>query len=981
MEGLNRSRLCNYIFIYCYVNDSRVGEIFVKGIKDPNAHNVYFDSNGGYAMMSSQKHVTGGYTLPENAFGAPTGKQFKCWATKKDGSGSTYQPGETVTLTSDTTFYAIWQDIPGAPSIPSGGGSASQYGNFQKSTKTESFDRSEYGNFILGLPSVSVNSPYKESDFEYRWSSGNKNVVGFESASAPSATATTGINDNGARLYLTGNGTATVTVDLYYKGSFVERLHTITYKVTGNAVGVAVSIDGGKTEFKSGETVSLTASGSQYGYTWQVLKFLSTGGATNGGNVKAQANDQSKVTWTAPTVTEKTTFRFVCMPLNSSKWPLDEYTQMVDITVLPSSATIAYDANGGTGTMKSQTITALGTYNLPKSCTFTAPAGKQFKGWSTSPDGKIITEYKFDKPDTTTTFYAIWGEPTKCTVSFDSDGGSSVSSITVITGEPYGTLPIPTRQGYTFDGWYTAKTGGSKVTDSTKVTATGDHTLYARWVLGDGKLTVSPSQLIFDTVKEGYSQPAAQTVTIKNTGSNTVTLSRPSSSSNFIIGSLSRTTLSAGSSATFTVRPQRGLKAGTYNETITVKTSDGKAEAKVTVYFTVQSSTSITASPTSIDFGKLQEDYDQPAARTVTIRNTGSSYVSLRQPSSSSNFDIGILSRTTFSAGSSATFTVRPKTGLKAGTYNETITVRTSDGKAEAQITVYFTVQGNISITASPTSLSFGTVKEGYEQPAAQTVTVKNISGSTVTLSQPSSSNFIIGSLSRTSLSSGSSVTFTVQPKAGLKAGAHNETITVKTSDGKASASLTVSFVVEAETPAIPPSSFTDVYSSAYYYDAVLWAVENGITSGTSETTFSPDKTCTRGQVVTFLWRAIDRPEITASASSFTDVSPSAYCYDAVLWAVENGVTAGTSSSIFSPEDTCTRGQVVTFLWRAAGQPEPTASASPFTDVQDTGAYYYKAVLWAVENGITTGTSETEFSPDSTCTRAQVVMLLHRAYQ
>ena len=170
--------------------------------------------------------------------------------------------------------------------------------------------------------------------------------------------------------------------------------------------------------------------------------------------------------------------------------------------------------------------------------------------------------------------------------------------------------------------------------------------------------------------------------------------------------------------------------------------------------------------------------------------------------------------------------------------------------------------------------------------------------------------------------------------------------------------------------------SFTDVQKDAFYYDAVLWAVEKGVTAGTSDTTFSPAQTCTRAQTVTFLWRAMGEPEPKTTNNPFTDVATNAYYYKAVLWAVEKGVTNGTSDTTFSPDATVTRGQAVTFQWRAAGGTKSGAT-NPFSDVS-TGAFYYDAVLWAVEHQVTQGTSATGFSPDSGCTRGQIVTFLYR---
>ena len=169
---------------------------------------------------------------------------------------------------------------------------------------------------------------------------------------------------------------------------------------------------------------------------------------------------------------------------------------------------------------------------------------------------------------------------------------------------------------------------------------------------------------------------------------------------------------------------------------------------------------------------------------------------------------------------------------------------------------------------------------------------------------------------------------------------------------------------------------FVDVATGSYYEDAVDWAVENGITKGTDDTHFSPDGICTRAQAVTFLWRAAGSPEPETRAMPFADVPVGSYYYDAVLWAVENGITKGTSDTTFSPNMTCSRAQIVTFLWRSEKSPA-AGTANPFADVKST-AYYAGAVLWAVKEDITKGTTNTTFSPDADCARAQIVTFLWR---
>ena len=173
-------------------------------------------------------------------------------------------------------------------------------------------------------------------------------------------------------------------------------------------------------------------------------------------------------------------------------------------------------------------------------------------------------------------------------------------------------------------------------------------------------------------------------------------------------------------------------------------------------------------------------------------------------------------------------------------------------------------------------------------------------------------------------------------------------------------------------------SGFRDVLSSDYYAFPVIWAASHDpqITNGTTATTFSPNSSCTRGQVVTFLWRANGCPEPKSTGNPFADVDLNAYYGKAVLWAVENSITNGMGAGQFAPDATVTRGQVVTFLWRTRNQPKVSGS-NPFTDVP-AGEYYADAVLWAVANAITNGTGANTFSPDAPCTRAQIVTFLYR---
>lgn len=232
----------------------------------------------------------------------------------------------------------------------------------------------------------------------------------------------------------------------------------------------------------------------------------------------------------------------------------------------------------------------------------------------------------------------------------------------------------------------------------------------------------------------------------------------------------------------------------------------------------------------------------------------------------------------------------------------------------------------------------------------------------------------------------GDTVTITVTPDKGYTL----ETLTVTDKNGKevklAEKNGKYTFTMPASKVTVTATFmddntmlnfFVDVKASDYYYDAVLWAAQNGITSGTDAEHFSPNQPCTRAQIVTFLWRAAGSPEPKAM-SSFSDVSADSYYAKAVAWAVENGITTGTGDGKFSPDATCTRAQSVTFLFRAIGK--LVDSKAEFSDVL-TDSYYANAVAWAVENGVTNGIGDGLFGPDNSCTRAQIVTFLFRAYQ
>lgn len=253
-------------------------------------------------------------------------------------------------------------------------------------------------------------------------------------------------------------------------------------------------------------------------------------------------------------------------------------------------------------------------------------------------------------------------------------------------------------------------------------------------------------------------------------------------------------------------------------------------------------------------------------------------------------------------------------------------------------------------------------------------------SSSTYSITVKESSNGAVTS-SHKSAKPGTTITLTAAPEKNyvldtLKAvnSNNNKEIKLTQKDGKYTFSMPSSNVTVTATF---KKNFTDVPNGSYFEEAVDWAVKKGITTGTSAALFNPDGICTRAQAVTFLWRAAGSPAPQSSAMPFTDVPAGSYYYDAVLWAVENNITKGTSATTFHPDMNCSRAQIVTFLWRS--QKSPSAdSANPFADVASS-AYYADAVLWAVKEDVTKGTSDTKFSPDANCTRAQIVTFIWRA--
>ena len=303
---------------------------------------------------------------------------------------------------------------------------------------------------------------------------------------------------------------------------------------------------------------------------------------------------------------------------------------------------------------------------------------------------------------------------------------------------------------------------------------------------------------------------------------------------------------------------------------------------------------------------------------------------------------------TDLTSGTTYTFAVR---------YAETDTYKASPASATAEFSTLYRSSGGSSSSGSSYAVSTPSTKNGDV-----TVSPKNASkGDTVTVTVKPDSGYVLETLTVTDKNGNE---LTLKDKG-------NGKYTFTMPAGKVEVKAT--FAKEIET-----SPFADVATDAYYYEAVKWAVGKGITTGVGNDLFAPEQPCTRAQIVTFLWRAAGSPEPKGTASGMTDVVSGSYYEKAVAWAIENGVTTGTTATTFSPDATCTRAQAVTFLARALSA--KASGAAEFSDVP-ADSYFADAVAWAAANGVTNGIGDGLFGPDNSCTRAQIVTFLFRAYQ
>ena len=641
---------------------------------------------------------------------------------------------------------------------------------------------------------------------------------------------------------------------------------------------------------------------------------------------------------------------------------------------------ITFNGNGGSGSMGPVTVKAGTNYILP-ACGFTAPADQEFKAWQIGG-----TEYKVGDTYTVsgdTEIKALWENsvitPTTYTVTVSNDGNGTGTATpsTAATGTEI-TLTAMPKEGYHFKEWQVESPTGLVITNN-------------KFTMPDSNVEV---KAIFE--EDAPPAPTEFTITVKTDGNGTA--------------SASPAKAVAGAEITLTATPDKGYHL-----------KEWQVESPAGLVIT---NNKFLMPNGNVEVKAIFEEDAPPAPteHTITVTSGGNGTAS----ASHAKAVVGTEIRLTATPNKGYHFkewevmsggvTIKDNKFIMPNDNVEVKAIFEKDAPAPTEYTITYDLAGGTA-EGNPDTYTIETRTFTLTNPTKSGYTFTGWSGTgltgennlTVTIEKGSTGDRSYTAHWRYNGSGHSYSYYTIKATAGAGGSispsgnvsvreGRDQTFTITPDKGYAVANVKIdgksigavkSYTFEnvSRTHTIevifmkangnPQTGvFVDVATGSYYEDAVDWAVENGITKGTDDTHFSPDGICTRAQAVTFLWRTAGSPKPEIRTMPFTDVPVGSYYYDAVLWAVENGITKGTSDTTFSPNMTCTRAQIVAFLWRSEKSPA-AGTANPFADVKST-AYYADAVLWAVKENITKGTTSTTFSPNADCTRAQIVTFLWR---
>ena len=697
------------------------------------------------------------------------------------------------------------------------------------------------------------------------------------------------------------------------------------------------------------------------------------------------------------------------------KTDLASELKSVSLTVAEAATYTVTYAPGANGTGTESTATKLEGTPLTLAGESFTRTGYTQTGWATVDGGE--KDYDLGaiyENDEATTLYPAW-TANQYTVTLDSNGGGTVtpSTVTVTYGEDCPAMPALQWAGHIFHGWYDAQTGGRQYVNgngnsTVKYDKTENCTLYAQWQEApDCTVTFDPNDGIL-----------AGETTRNQTSNNTVQdkPADPTKTGYTFTGWYQDSACTQLWDFDDWVTGDMTLYAGwSINQyTISFDTAGGSAIAPITQDY--GTTINAPAAPTKTGYTFTGWNPKLPATMpaenitvtaqwsinqyTITFDTAGGSEVaSITQDYGSTITAPAAPAREgyTFTGWNKAIPQTMPAENMiiKANwTVNQyAITYDLNGGKAEGNPDTY-TVETDAFTLKNPTRPGYTfTGWSGTGLTGEDNLTVTIPKGSTGDRSYTAhwrynGSGYSYHTIKATAGTGGS---ITPSGNVSVRAG-RDQTFTITPDKGYAVSNVKIdgrsigavkSYTFEnvrrnhtIEVSFARANEFIDVPAGSYFYEAVMWAVENGVTTGVSASRFDPNGICTRAQAVTFLWRAAGSPAPRSRTMPFTDVPVGSYYYDAVLWAVENGITKGTSDTTFSPDATCSRAQIVTFLWRSEKSPA-AGTANPFADVKST-AYYAGAVLWAVREDITMGTTNTTFSPDADCTRAQIVTFLWR---
>ena len=960
-----------------------------------NEHTVTFDANGGSEPEDLPEEVTtampakkvlhgSAYYLPECEFVAPEGKQFKAWQI----DGTEYPVNAPVTVTADITVKALWEDAPPAPAeytvtvTTEGNGTASASPAKAVAGEEITLTATPDGGYRFKEWEV-ISGGVTIKDDKFTMPDGNVEIKAiFEEDAPPVPTEFTITVTSG------GNGTASASHAKAVAGTEIRLTATpktgyhfkewevISGGVTivddkftmpeGNVAVKAIFEEDAPPAPTDPTKPSISVTGT---YTYNGSVHTATVSGYNPATMDISGNTGTDAGDYTVSVTSNTgKWADGSTDTVTAEWKIGKATQEAPIGL---TGTVPSTEGGSDG--KITGVTDKMEYRIAGASSYAACGGTEIENLSA---GHYFVRYAEDNNHFASSDAEVTvgdGEPlADFIITFNGNGGSgSMGPVTVKAGTNY-ILPAC---GFTapadqeFKAW---EIGGAEYKVGDSYTVDRDTEIKALW-------------------ENSVITPTTYTVTVSNDGNGT--------------GTATPSTAATGTEITLTATPNKGYHFKEW------QVMSGGVTIKDNKFTMPNDNVEVKA--------VFEEDVPAPTEFTITMKADGNGTAS--------------ASHAKAIVGTEITLTATPKTGyhfkewqvISGGVTitnnkflmpNDNVEVKAIFEKdAPTEFTITFDGNGGTPSVGSMTttnqklpslpsasrsgSYSFDdwyTEKSGGTKVTTDTVFSANTTvyahwtytgggGSSgysyYTIKATAGAGGSISPSGNVSVREGRDQTFTITPDKGYAVA------NVKI-DGKsigAAKSYTFENVSRTHTIEVifmkangnPQTGvFVDVATGSYYEDAVDWAVENGITQGTDDTHFSPDGICTRAQAVTFLWRAAGSPEPETRAMPFADVPAGSYYYDAVLWAVENGITEGTSDTRFSPNATCTRAQIVAFLWRSEKSPA-ASSRNPFADVKSS-AYYADAVLWAVKENITKGTTSTTFSPNADCTRAQIVTFLWR---